>query len=366
MDNSLENWLILHFSFLSTLRLKELLHQFGDVNQLVAAGEKSLMAWGLSEVIIERIKNPDRTQIKKALQFTEKLEYHIITFDHPDYPILLKEISHPPVLLYCWGDPKLLNATTIAIVGSRNPTPSGAENAFHFARELSTRGLQICSGMAMGVDGQSHRGALEAKGKTLAILGSGLKKLYPPAHRKLAEAIAENGAVLSEFPLDTGPQALHFPIRNRLIAGSSLGTLVVEAALKSGSLITARLAMEQNREVFAIPGSIHSPQSRGCHAILKDGATLVENVEDILREIGHFTAQTVDLFQAESVKDRHPDGDCQRLLDAIGFDQASVDQLVSRLGLGAKDVSARLLNLELQGYIKPIMGGYVRVTGAPA
>ncbi len=361
MKNSLENWLILHFSWISALKFKTLMHQFSDVSQLVMADEKYLAALGLSKEIIEKIKNPNQKEIEKALEFSLKNERHILTFDHPDYPPLLKEITDPPLLLYLWGNPKVLQEPSIGIVGSRNPTHSGAENAYYFAYELSKRGFCITSGMAIGIDGQSHRGALEADGKTIAVLGSGLQHIYPYKHRELAELIAINGAIISEFSLETPPNAIHFPKRNRIISGISMGTLIVEATLRSGSLITARLAMEQNREVFAIPGSIHAPQSKGCHAILKDGATLAEDVDDIVKEVGQFTTPEGALICPKKTQKEPKDPKSQLVLNAIGFDQVSVDQLVSRLGLSPGSVSALLVSLELQGYIKPTAGGYIRV-----
>jgi DNA processing protein len=416
MEHALKNWLILHFSWMSGIRLKKLLSEFLTIDKIISVDENDLRRAGVRQPVIDKIKKPDYGAIKKALEFSSKKDRQIITFDHSDYPPLLKEIPDPPLLLYVWGDSKVLREPMFAVVGSRNPTHSGAENAFYFARELSSRGLVIASGLALGVDGQSHRGALEAKGKTVAVLGSGLEHLYPHRHRLLAEEIAEQGAVISELALDTLPTTVNFPKRNRIIAGMSMGTLIVEAALRSGSLITARCAMEQNREVFAIPGSIHAPQSKGCHAILKDGAKLTEDVDDILYELAHFAemakgckrpnvsgarlsgsatrswgfqggarlplgasgglpaAPAVNPGRSSRVSGsatrswgfqggarKHPDPQCQLLLDAIGFDQASVDQLVSRLGLGAGSISALLVNLELQGYIKPIAGGYIRV-----
>lgn len=360
MRDNLENWLILHLSGLSALRFKKLRPHFDTIAALIHANDSHLRALGLSETLIQKLKNPDQTYLKKAQEFCEKPNQHILPFDHPEYPALLKEISDPPLLLYCWGNSQVFREPAFAMVGSRNPTPSGAENARHFSRELS-RYFSIVSGMAIGIDGESHRGALEAEGQTIAVLGSGLWQLYPHRHRTLAQEIIIKGAVISEFPLDAPPMAAYFPQRNRIISGMSLGTLVLEATPRSGSLITARFALEQNREVFAIPGSIHAPQARGCHALLKEGAILVENIGDILQGLGHFQAKTPPLQSPEHRPALPIDANSQALLNAIGFDLVSVDQLVSRLGLSAGSITALLLGLELEGLVKPIAGGYIRV-----
>lgn len=294
---------------------------------------------------LTRLHGTDTKRIQKALDWALKANHHILTLTHPHYPTLLKEIPDPPKLLYVVGNPLVLNQRQLAIVGSRNPTPTGREIAYEMAAKLTHTGFHITSGLALGIDAASHCGALSAGGSTIAVLGSGLSNIYPYRHRSLAEQIAQNGVVLSEFPLTMKPLPHHFPQRNRIISGLSLGTLVVEATLNSGSLITARLAAEQNREVFAIPGSIRNPLSSGCHALIKEGAKLVESMGDIIAELGNGTL----------------DADEQKLLACIGFEATSIDQLVKRSGFEVSTVASLLLSIELQGYIKPMPNGVIRV-----
>ncbi|MHB8744379.1 MAG: DNA-processing protein DprA [Sulfuricaulis sp.] len=268
--------------------LHDLLEYFGSVENIFSASRGQLeKSHAVMRVAIDAIlSGPDDTALKPALDWLAEPRHHLIVWSDPDYPSLLREIPDPPAMLYVLGDRCLLARPQLAIVGSRNPTPMGRDNARAFAANLAGAGLVITSGLALGVDGAAHRGALEAGGKTIALAGTGLDRVYPSAHRDLAHDISRHGALVSEFPLATPPRPENFPRRNRLISGLSLGTLVVEAALQSGSLITARLASEQGREVFAIPGSIHSPQSRGCHALIRQGAKLVETAQDVLEELG--------------------------------------------------------------------------------
>ncbi len=267
---------------------RELLEYFGSVENVFSANrgqlEKSLAV--KREAIEAILSGPDETALKPELDWLGEPQHYLLVWSDPDYPPLLRKIPDPPVMLYVMGDRKLLSRPQLAIVGSRNPTPMGRENARAFAKNLADAGLIITSGMALGIDGAAHRGALEAGGQTIAVAGTGLDRVYPSRHRDLAHDIVRHGALVSEFPLGTPPKPENFPVRNRLISGLSLGTLVVEAALQSGSLITARLATDQGREVFAIPGSIHSPQSRGCHALIRQGVKLVETAQDILEELG--------------------------------------------------------------------------------
>ena len=270
------------------------------------------------------------------------------------YPRVLLETADPPLLLYAQGDAQLLNSPCVAIVGSRNPTPQGAENARAFAEHLGRAGLTIVSGMALGIDGAAHTGALAAAAPTIAVVGTGLDRVYPRATRELAHRIAERGLIVSEFNLGTEPLAANFPQRNRIIAGLSLGTLVVEAALESGSLITARHAIEAGREVFAIPGSIHSPQSRGCHALIKQGAKLVDEVRDVLEEL-RFAAPVPVLAPPgpDAASSASPDA----LLAAMGYEPVELDQLQARTGWPTARLSARLLELELAGDVSRLPGG---------
>jgi DNA processing protein len=281
----------------------------------------------------------------------------VIAIGDPRYPSALLNAPDPPLMLYAQGRIALLQAESIAIVGSRHPTPQGAANARAFARELSRAGLTIVSGMALGVDAAAHDGGLDGAGSTIAVIGTGLDRVYPRRNLALAHRIAREGLIFSEYALGTPPLAANFPQRNRIIAGLSGGTLVVEAALQSGSLITARLANEAGREVFAIPGSIHSPQARGCHALLRQGAKLVETAQDVLEEL-HPTALAAASPASAETADSDP------LLAALGFDPVTLDALAARTGLGAAELSARLLGLELDGQIARLPGQlFQRVAG---
>ena len=274
------------------------------------------------------------------------------------YPKLLLQTADPPLLLFTQGDAELLNSPCLAIVGSRNPTPQGAENARAFAEHLGRAGLTIVSGLALGIDGAAHSGALAAGTRTIAVVGTGLDRVYPRAHRELAHRIAERGLIVSEFNLGTEPLAANFPQRNRIIAGLSLGTLVAEAALESGSLITARHAVESGRDVFAIPGSIHSPQSRGCHALIKQGAKLVDDARDVLEEL-RWTPQASAAATVAPAVAAPPDA----LLSAMGYEPVEMDQLQARTGWPTAQLSARLLELELAGRVSRLPGGRYQRAG---
>ncbi len=295
----------------------------------------------------------------------------VLTLSDPAYPAALLNTEDPPIMLYAMGHsaawvPGALDALRcVAIVGSRNPTPQGAENACEFGQALAQSGLTVVSGMALGVDGAAHQGALDGAHDghiaTIAVVGTGLDRVYPKQHRALAQHIATHGLLLSEYPLGTPPLAANFPQRNRIISGLSLGTLVVEAALQSGSLITARMALEQGKDVFAIPGSIHSTQSRGCHALIKQGAKLVESAQDVLEELGAAPPRpTADSAALEP--DLFDDGaqlaPVQRtLVQALGFDPCSLDALQARTGLDTAHLQAELMGLELQGWVLRLPGG---------
>ena len=283
----------------------------------------------------------------------------VMVLGDADYPSQLLQIADPPLLLFLAGQVELLAAPSLAIVGSRRPTPQGAANARAFAAALSERGWTIVSGLATGIDGAAHEGALTASGSTIAVVGTGLDVVYPRAHRDLAARIVQQGLMVSELPLGAPPLAAHFPQRNRIIAGLTRGTLVVEAALQSGSLITARLAAEGGREVFAIPGSIHSPQSRGCHALIRQGAKLVETAQDMLEELAPAAAPAAVAPPAADAEDDDP------VLRALGHDPASLDVLIARCGWPAHELSAHLLTLELQGRVARLPGGlYQRIAAA--
>jgi DNA processing protein len=290
----------------------------------------------------------------------ETPDRHVLTLADPRYPAELLQMADPPVMLYVMGRPEVLHhPQRLAIVGSRNPTPQGEANAHQFARALGEAGVCVVSGLALGVDGAAHTGALDGGAPTIAVVGTGLDRVYPRRHLALAQRIAATGAIVSEYPLGTAPLAAHFPQRNRIISGLSQGTLVVEAAVQSGSLITARLAAEQGREVFAIPGSIHAPQSRGCHLLIRQGAKLVESAQDILEDL----RIAVPAREAENrAVDSRPD-DPDGLLAALGHDPVGLDALQARTGLDTAHLQARLLELELQGEVGRLPGGLLQRLG---
>ena len=295
----------------------------------------------------------------------------ILSLADPDYPASLLNTEDPPLMLYAMGhsaawEPGALDAMRcVAIVGSRNPTPQGAINAREFGSALAQAGLTVVSGLALGVDGAAHQGALQGAGggsiATVAVVGTGLDRVYPKSHLDLAKQIAAQGLLLSEYPLGTPPMAAHFPQRNRIISGLSLGTLVVEAALQSGSLITARLALEQGKDVFAIPGSIHSTQSRGCHALIKQGAKLVESAQDILEELGAPVLRARPSEVGSAPNGLAPDDgltpEQTALLQALGFEPSSLDALQARTGRDTPHLQADLMGLELQGRVMRVPGG---------
>jgi len=315
---------------------------------------------GLKSDIIHIIKNPDWRMIDYDLEWLEQQNNGVLTFNDTNYPLQLKEIADPPPILFVRGNPDLLSLPQIAIVGSRNPSALGKETAFSFARTLSLYGFVITSGLALGIDGASHRGALYAKGYTVAVAGTGLDRVYPARHKELATEIVNTGVMISEFPPGTTAKANHFPRRNRIISGLCQGLLVVEAAKQSGSLITARMALEQNREVFAIPGSIHNPLARGCNALIREGAKLVETTQDILEELNQYYQQDEKLLPLTTQSTL--DLEQQTLLNRVMFSPTSIDHLVENTGESVEAISSMLLILELQGYLEATAGGcYVRI-----
>ena len=293
-------------------------------------------------------------------EWLEQGNHHLLRLGDDAYPELLAGIGGAPAQLYVAGNPELLHLPALAIVGSRNPTSGGARNAFEFARHLGATGFCIVSGLAQGIDAAAHRGALAAGAPTIAFLGHGIDRVYPACNRGLAHEIAHHGALVSEFPLGLAPNRALFPQRNRLISGISLGTLVVEAARRSGSLITARLAAEQGREVFAIPGSIHNPLTRGCHQLIRQGAKLVEAADDIIAELAPLVGRLLEAMNAPEVHAGatvEADSEYVKLLDALGHDPVNIDELVERSGLTIDQVSSMLLILELEGKIEKLSGG---------
>lgn len=309
--------------------------------------------------------HPLTDAVKKELALIDRSDYSIITMTDPDYPGLLIEIPDPPPFLYVYG--RLGDCSrNIAVVGSRNATAYGRFTAERLCSEMAAAGMAIVSGMALGIDTAAHKGALAASGKTIAVLGTGLERVYPAANRDLFHRIAESGAVITEFPLKAGPDAHHFPVRNRIISGISLGTIVVEAARKSGSLITARLAAEQNREVFAVPGNVHSAKSAGTHLLIKQGAKLVETMADVFEELPHAVTSHMARNQIppEAVlpvgapKGLPPtlSADEQQVMSALGPYPVHIDVLVRSLGADPGALSALLMRMELKGIVAQAPG----------
>ena len=360
-QRSLACWLALHHTpGVGPKTFSRLLLQFDNL-ELLFANPKA--AKGLSERSRTALLNPDWDRVEQELTWFSEPNRYIVTLNDSRYPELLKQISDPPSILFVQGDVSLLSQWQIAMVGSRNPSASGRDTAYEFSRYMAQGGLTITSGLAMGIDAAAHQGALATQGKTVAVVGTGLDRVYPAKHRELAHDIALTGVLVSEFSLGTAPRAENFPRRNRIISGLSLGTLVVEAAVRSGSLITARMALEQGREVFAIPGSIHNPLSRGCHQLIREGAKLVEKADDILEELGALAGFQLDSDITNELPElaQDEDSDYQILFEHLGYDPIQIDSLIERCGLTADIVSSMLLLLELQGQIESLPGGrYVR------
>jgi DNA processing protein len=344
-------------------RLLKLIDRFGSPAAVLAAGDQ-LHSCDLAGAALDYLLAPDWDAIERDLSWLNEDNNHLLTCQDPRYPPLLAEIADPPVLLFVHGDPDYLRQPQIAIVGSRNPSHAGVAQAEDFARFLGNYGLTITSGLATGIDAAAHRGALTSEAGTIAVTGTGLDRVYPACHRELAHQIAANGALVSEFPPGAPPRPDHFPRRNRIISGLGLGTLVVEAAVRSGSLITARNAIEQGREVFAMPGSIHNPLAHGCHALIRQGAKLVESGEHILEELNHLVSPGLTTAadsgrqdQAAPPKSGKLAGEYTELLDAMGYEPVSVNELVQRSGLTPEQVSSMLLLLELEDRVHSGAGG---------
>lgn len=340
--------------------LTRLLETFIHPEDIFRAGPRALSGFGLSAKALEYLEHPDWPAVVSDMEWLAKPGNHLITIRDDAYPVLLKEIHDPPPALHLSGDPAVLNHTQISIVGSRRPSPDGRRIARKFARGLANLGITITSGLAMGLDSEAHKGALQAGMKTVAVLGNGLDFIYPAWNRELAASITANGAVISEFPLGSRPLRTNFPLRNRIISGLSVGTIVVEAALKSGSLITARCAMEQGREVFAVPGSIYNTTSHGCHYLIREGAKLIECIDDVLEEIRPLSALLTRenrLPEENDKKIKMLDADCKLLLDNIGKRPVTIDILVEETGLPVNSVASALLALEMEGLIDSLPGG---------
>jgi len=331
------------------------LKQWPDLADLFQLSLQSLVHVGFAEKTAHRIKAFDFCEVDTDLQWAERENHWLLTWSSPQYPALLKEIYDPPIVLYAKGDLSCLDKPKLAMVGTRKPSITGSETAWRFAYELAGHGVTIVSGLALGIDAQAHSGCLAAVGQTIAVMGTGIDCIYPRRHVALAKQICENGLLLSEFPLKSSPIAGHFPRRNRIISGLSSSTLVVEAAIRSGSLITARLALEQNRDVFAIPGSIHNPQARGCHHLLQQGAKLITSCQDVLDEMGieRFPLECGDLNNELACEN-------ENLVKFIGFDTTSIDKIVMCSSLTIEDIMCGLAELELKGIVRAVPGGYMR------
>ncbi len=328
----------------------------------------------MSEETAAAISKPDEKRIESDLKWLSHPNHHLLCWDDDNYPTLLRRINGPPAALFIDGDPGCLWQPQIAVIGSRNPTSGGLEHARDFATTLARQGMTITSGLASGIDSAAHAAALDAGAVTIAVNGTGLDKVYPASSQAIAERIRTQGAMISELPLGSPPKRQHFPSRNRIISGLSLAVLVIEAGLNSGTLITARKAAEQGRDVFALPGSLHNPMAKGCHRLIREGARLVETTADILQELGPLAAelqmdirQQLDLLDQE---DKHSDSLQKNLLDdseyqlvweVLGFDPKPMDIIIEQTGLAASVISSMLLMMELKGMVKKHPSGrYVR------
>lgn len=358
--SDLEAWLALtRCPGLGPVSVAALLARYGNVAKICAGSTSGWRAAGVSAAGIAWLRAPDADLLAADKAWLEVPGHHLIVRGDARYPVALAESPDAPPWLFGVGDADLLAAPGLAIVGSRNPSRDGLAHAGAFAAAVARAGLAVVSGLASGIDAAAHAGALDANGMTIAVCGTGLNRVYPAANAGLAERIGAQGLLLSEFALDTPARRGHFPRRNRIIAALALGTLVVEAARNSGSLITARYAMEYGRSVFALPGSVHNPLARGCHRLIRDGAKLVEDAGDIFEDIAPQLPRAAAPAQARAGSDATAglDADHERLLACLGHDPARVDELVERSGLTADAVSSMLLILELQGMVAPAPGG---------
>lgn len=363
LSDDLRYWLALNrLGFINFSRLQQLQLFFPELKLIFSATEKDLQqAANLSAKQIAAIKQFDFAEVEKDLKWLmQSNQHHILTLVDTDYPELLKTITQPPILLYVDGQLSALSLPQFAIVGSRKPTPIAKENAYYFAKNMAQYGFSIASGLALGIDAASHQGALQT-GTTIAVMGTSIEKIYPRQCQQLAMEIKQRGALLSEFPIGTPPRPQNFPQRNRIISGLSVGVLVIEAALQSGSLITAKYAAEQNREVFAIPGSIHNPQSKGCHWLIKQGAVLTEKTEDIINEL----QGVLEWLKLQSVQEKLDfsdiDEDDSAILACLSEEPVALDQIVAQSGYSIEKVATHLISLELRNLIKSMDGGYAKI-----
>tara|TARA_R110002096_G_scaffold246654_8_gene438942 strand:+ start:12138 stop:13289 length:1152 start_codon:yes stop_codon:yes gene_type:complete len=338
-----------------------LLEVFSHPKRVLTATLSELKNAGVSAELAERIQRIDLSDADQDIKWLQNDDCHLMCWHDDDYPSLLKEIHDPPPVLFIRGNRALLSSLQIAVVGTRNPSALALKTTRAFANSFATIGLTVTSGLALGIDQAAHQGAIDVSGKTIAVAATGLDRVYPASNRDLAEKIIEAGAMVSEFPIGVHPQAGYFPRRNRIISGLSLGVLVVEAALKSGTLVTAKHAMEQGREVFAMPGSIHNPQAKGCHYLIRQGAKLVETAEDVLEDLGALSlAAASKSFVSDELVSAKTDSlgdDYLQLLEKIAFAPTSVDDLIEGTDFTAEEISSMLLVLELEGLVLSSPGG---------
>jgi DNA processing protein len=369
----------------------------GGISAVAAAGNRDLTRLGLSDASAAAITRPDEARIESDLEWLSQPGHHLLCWDDDAYPTLLRRISSPPAALFIDGDPGCLWQPQIAVIGSRNPTAGGLDHARDFAATLARQGMTITSGLASGIDAAAHTAALDAGALTIAVNGTGLDQVYPNSSWQVAERIRTQGAMISELPLGSAPRRQHFPSRNRIISGLSLAVLVIEAGLNSGTLITARKAAEQGRDVFALPGSLHNPMAKGCHRLIREGARLVEKTADIMQELGPVAAELqMDirqrLEQSESGEEKTSnrqektgeggrngeqepgtgreavpghellaDSDYRTLWDVLAYDPKPMDVIIEQTGLSAREVSSMLLMMELKGLVKKhSTGRYLR------
>lgn len=363
MNPEIREWLALwRTQHIGPISFRNLLEQFGSASVALRQSAARLESAGLRAQAIKSLATPDWEGVDRDLRWAEGAGREILLIEDPRYPERLKQIADPPPILFVEGRIDALSDPQTAIVGSRNPSPGGRRMGATLAADLARAGVIVTSGLALGIDGEAHKGALSAGGLTVAVAASGPDLVYPARHKALALEIREHGALISEFPVGTQPLPEHFPRRNRLISGLSLGVVVVEAALKSGSLITARMALEQGRELFAVPGAVSNPLAAGCHRLIREGAKLVECAEHVLEDL----APILGAFLTETPRGDQPaielDAAVLRLLVAIGYDASTIDEVILRSGLSAEQASAQMLQLELDGLVeRDAHGRYVRI-----
>ena len=358
----LSAWLTLCFCPRIGGKIMTRLLTIDSAENIIQYSTDRLRSLGLSSAQVTYLQQPINKEVEKCLEWQQENELNtILSLTNPLYPKLLSEISSPPPVLFVKGEALTLSEPQVAIVGSRNASLEGLDCAKQFARSIVQHNYVVTSGLALGVDGYAHHGAIEAKGKTIAVLGSGLEKIYPAKHRSLAHRVIDNGALVSEFRPDAPPRADNFPRRNRIISGLSTGVLVVEAAERSGSLITARYANEQGREVFALPGSIQNPTAQGSNGLIKSGAKLVSSPEDIFEEIGALTECAIShqpsLFEQEVITEQLP---FPEVFATVGSEATPVDIIAERCQMPVHEIMMQLLELELQGFITAVPGGYIK------